>query len=123
MPYLTYQHIREVRRLLAEPTAWAQGELGLDAWGKGVDPAAEDATSWCLRGAYERVSGARDETTIHRVSCTFMDQLREYPHNLSCVEAHINMVSWNDCPYTTHQEVLGVLDSLIRLFEIRNMTR
>lgn len=87
--------------LLDSPEKWTQGHFGKTAAGVGVFGRHADAVCWCLLGALQRCyhdSGSVNEMAIRA-------RLRSWLETNS-------IISWNDAPERTYDEVISVLKEL-----------
>lgn len=81
--------------LLADPSKWTQGVMARDAQGNEVSPQDENAICFCLLGALEKCNYEHKQHLLYRVLRVEYD---EY-----------SIVSFNDSPRRTHEEVLNLL--------------
>lgn len=87
------QQFKEVRELLSDESRWTQGEYAKDGLGKCVGPKDKNACSWCLVGAFIKVTG----------TCRQTDKMLS---KLGC-----DVTVFND--NHSHSEVLQLLDKAI----------
>ena len=64
-PHSPADVIRQTRKLLTAPSAWADSSYATDSAGREVDPTADSATSWCFVGGLRRTL-ARVSNPEHR---------------------------------------------------------
>ena len=94
------QCLTAMRKLLEDPKHWIKGATAKDKNGKVVFAEDKQAMCWCLYGALNKCAGPQ--------MSTFVTTLQTLDFSVTG-----SIVSWNDHPITTHEEVLELLDKAI----------
>ena len=84
--------------LLDKPEKWTQGAFGEDEAGNAVGSRCPTAVCWCMAGAINRCYGTECDE--------FHDKVKAKLGGL------ISVVTWNDAPSRTWQEVHAILKEL-----------
>ena len=103
---VTLKHVRSVYKLLKKQERWTRKTFARDDQGVAVDEYSKDACSWCMTGAIrkERAWMATGPITI---------KVRKmYPRRLKSILSEI--AAFNDHGDTTHEDVLKVIESVIK---------
>ena len=102
--------MREARRILARPEAWAQGSRAQDSHGVNCPVRAIGAVRWCLVGAIERANPA-DRGWIVSDVARLLIGVCDAPYRLApAAGASEKLVWWNDSKDRKHSDVLALLD-------------
>ena len=101
--------LKEVRSLLAKPSAWTKGAYARDPEGNPTKTDATVACCFCLSGAICKVIGAPMEDEGHDALVRTL-----FPNGDSG-----SAIQFNDDPFRTHDEVLIKIDSGIAYLEAR----
>lgn len=96
----------KVWKLLDAPAKWCQEIDAMDFEGVGIDALNPDAVCWCLEGALERCyydvsSSVESQPNLQRAREKVIDALDEG-----------NIISWNDAPERTFEEVAALVRRL-----------
>jgi hypothetical protein len=96
-----------VRKRLSNPEAWTKHSKAKDRYGAAVGYNSPEACSWCLLGAIQRESAdsRQDDHVIYRMRSFIRADRRDR-----------FLVSINDNPRTTHQDILKWLDTVINYY-------
>jgi hypothetical protein len=104
-----------VRELLSDETHWTKYVMAARKDGSLTAPFADDATCWCLVGAFYKVcppkhSGLNpDERDTNQDLLSAQDILR----TVLAKEAGTGILTFNDRVQTTHADVMTMLDKAI----------
>ena len=99
MKTITTQLIAE-KKLLSDPKRWTKGYFARDANGIHVGYLSKDAVCWCQMGAGLKIG--------FNVSSDNIKQLVARMFN------HQDVVSFNDAPETTHDDLMKFYDACIK---------
>lgn len=122
--------LRIARALLDEPSAWVQHTAAKDAQRAPTSPESLDACCWCITGALiYAVASQVPEPSEHgfersRLCDSALSALlpalhsqHGWPKRTRREAAGVQLMAFNDSPYTTHGDVLAVLDQSIARIE------
>lgn len=102
--------LKQARALIEQPKAWARGDMSTDRFGHQVPLHSREACRFCLYGALLRVLGMRSDDALPiSVTSAVRRAILRRPY----VRHEMHIVSFNDWPRTTHEDVLAVLDGAI----------
>ena len=97
----TLEVLKKARDLISTPDKWTKGAVARDRHGFAVEPYAQMAVCWCSVGALERAVGAN----LNVYYAAFAVLRKQHDESV---------VSFNDDPNTTHQDVLDLFDRTIK---------
>lgn len=97
-------------------TGWTQRAYARDEWRRGVDPLDPEAIAWCLFGAV--VAAAEGDGARMAPVLRILRRLVKAP-DAEAADVTV-IVTWNDQPGRTREEVLALLDDAIALAEREN---
>lgn len=98
--------LRRTRKLIEKPERWIKRHFAVNANGDTVLPRSRNACSFCVRGAFRRITSNMEE---RRASADYVRRvLPSHP---------VSLIVWNDNPRRTHKQVLRALDRAIALAE------
>ena len=99
--------LKKVHHRLLKPDAWIQGVNAKNIQGIRTGIGDSDTISWCLSGA------VRAETCRNEFLLVVEHVQKLVPSG--------NIVAWNDTPFRTHNDVLGLLTQAISAAEAKGI--
>jgi hypothetical protein len=99
------QILKNARNLLKKK-GWTQGANACNERGTEVGYTAENAATFCARGAVWHVDEGNDEAATRALALLS-----------SCTISNLGLISWNDSPGRTKEEVLALFDRAIEKAE------
>lgn len=107
--------LQGARDLLSDPTHWIKGDYAHNKTGDAVSSTSEEAICWCAEGAL-RVADRK--TREHIISGMPFDHAPAKAYETLCKSipegACLSVVSYNDYPNVTHEDVLAWFDRAIK---------
>ena len=108
--------VHEIGRLIAPNGQWIKGAFALDDKGAEVLPEAIQACSWCLTGAFRKAKSTM-ELPEHSAEIAW-DAIHDECEKLLCTKSSmVAPIEWQDHPARTKDEVLAMLDKVVRRLE------
>lgn len=100
-----------VRELLADPARWTKGCGAKDRNDRPVSARDPRAVCWCLYGAYVKMYPMKDEPSyLHRMLIEVELVRRVKEARIEGVWGFTDEVAFNDWEYTTHADVMRLLE-------------
>lgn len=90
---------------------WTQGSSARDSLGRRVDVLSKDARCYCLTGAVIRSCYSGDippDSRLEVVTLQYLIEAIPFSHSR-------DIITWNDIPWRTKEQVIQVIDRAIEL--------
>jgi hypothetical protein len=110
-PLKPSEALRRAKQLISEERYWTTYIAARDVHGKQCMPSSEEAFSFCMYGAVDRIHKSRKGWTTSEGYCFITDYLERVVKE----HGHDYVSSFND--HSTHNEVLAAFDEAIALAE------
>lgn len=99
--------LKKARDLIPTPDRW----IKLDLW---TEPKGAEPRCFCLMGAAVWAAGGSRDGPVPPLTTAVMDALNS---NIPDAEFFVTAVAYNDYPYTTHADILALIDHTIASLE------
>ena len=99
----THAHLVEMRKLIDTPEKWTKKCYARTALGAPTSYEDTQATCFCILGALNRVTAGKP----------LPGEVAEIKRHLPYCFEFITLDQFNDCPTTTHADILALLDRAI----------